>query len=86
MQRDAGDWFALLLDRDPRIDRTLLRIIAGLLAREGLHPDIYLILADALDEAARESIGAGRPLDALPFRLLRNLLATEAARRRGSFW
>lgn len=86
MPHDAGAWLALLIERDPRIDRTLLRVIAGILAREDLHPDVYLIIADALDEAARDSIAGGRPLDALPLRLLRNLVSGETSRRRGSFW
>lgn len=86
--RDADHWLALLIERDPRIDRTLLRIIAGVLARDDLLPDVHLIIADALDEAAKECVAGGRALDALPFRLLRNLVRSEAdhAPRTGAFW
>ncbi len=88
MPRDAGHWLALLIQRDPRLDRTLLRIIAGVLARDDLAPDVLLIIADALDEACRECIAAGRPLDAFPLRSVGNLVRDEAAQapRRGSFW
>lgn len=86
--RSADHWFALLIGRDPRLDRSLLRVIAGLLARDDLLPDVYLIVADALDEASRECIAGGRALDALPLRALRNLVTTEGetAPRVGAFW
>jgi hypothetical protein len=86
--RDFDQWFALLAGRDPQLDRTMLRIIAGVLARDDLPPDVHLIIADALDEATRECLAAGRINEAFPLRRLRVLLwnEAEAAPRRGSFW
>jgi hypothetical protein len=82
--RDAEHWFVLLLERDSRLDRTLLRVIAGILARDDLPPDVRLIIADALDEAAAECVAGGRAIDALPLRMLRNLVVAVPAR--GTFW
>jgi hypothetical protein len=85
--RSADHWLALLIERDP-LDRTLLRMIAALLARDDLLPDVYLIVADALDEACRECVAGGRALDAVSLRMLRNLIVSEgeAAPRAGTFW
>jgi hypothetical protein len=88
MPRSAEDWLLVLLQRDPRLDRTLLRVIAGVLARDDLLPDVHLILADALDEAAQECVAGGRAIDALPLRAVRNIVsrAAEQAPRIGAFW
>lgn len=88
MPRSADHWFALLQERDPRLDRTLLRVIAGVLARDDLLPDVHLVLADALDEAAQECLAGGREEDALPLLAVRNLVsqAAEEAPRTGAFW
>jgi hypothetical protein len=82
--RDVDGWLAELVARDPRIDRTLLRIIANVLARRDLAADVYLIISDALEEAAGECVAGGRAVDALPLRLLSNAVASAAPR--GSFW
>lgn len=84
MTADIAAWTLRLAEVCPRLDRPVARILAGLLARDDLPPDVFLIIADALEESARDSVD---PLNnALPFRLLRNFLIRDAHARRGSFW
>jgi hypothetical protein len=70
----------------PRIDRTLLRVIADLI--DGApHPDVLLIVGDALGDAACELSVSGHSREAIELSALRRLLIDDVARLgRSAFW
>lgn len=84
----SSAWFVHLTEVAPGLDRTILRILARLLAG-GADVDALLLVTGALDDAAGELALGGRDRLAAEMRSLRSLLDAridELSHRRGTFW
>jgi hypothetical protein len=77
---DPRSWLSDLSELAPRVDRTLLRITANLLASHS-GSDALLILSDALREAGTELLLDGRERLAADMLSLALLVSAEAGRR-----
>jgi hypothetical protein len=79
-----------LLDRltslAPRVDKTLLRVIADLMADDCLPVGVLLNVGDALGEAYQAAMLDGRLRDAVEIGAVSMVVAREAERPRPGFW
>lgn len=86
MPRSAAAWFDRLRAAGPPLDPTFLHVLAGILASDTLTAEGFFVVADALEEAAREASAAGA--NSLPLFNLCALVRRAAghAPRVGAFW
>lgn len=83
---DSRLWLDELTRVAPRTDRTLLSMMARLLADDRVPPDVLLLLVDALTEAAMDAMFDDRLRDAGEAIALAAKVAAAAARPRPGFW
>jgi hypothetical protein len=86
MPRDAGTWLVALTSAAPRVDRTLLRILAELLAEPATPRDLLFNAADALGDASRDALLESRLRDACEISALAMFVANAALHPRPGFW
>jgi hypothetical protein len=82
---DAAAWLDALTGIAPGIDRTMLRVIAHLLATRA-RPDTLLTVRDALREAAAELIFDRRYRRAAELVAIGAILENAPSLRCGAFW
>lgn len=84
--RDRAAWLAALTRLAPRVDQTLLRVLAGVLANGATPHDVLLLIGDALREAYSQAMVDGRLRDACEIGAVSMVVAGEAERPRPGFW
>jgi len=84
--RSAAEWFDRLRAAAPGLDPTFLRILARILSCDTLTAEAFFVVADALEEAAREASAGGA--ESLPLFNLCAVVRRAAghAPRIGAFW